>query len=215
MHWIQRHILKRLAFADALHYAELKPDGVEGNLFQYHGRELEKQGLITRTQGVYSLTVTGKVAVADLSSFKGMRRRILPMPLVALAAQNEAGQWLLFHWRRQPCRGLVSLPAGRYKSGRSLYGIAAEHLRNKTGYVADFEYLGSVNVISPDDHVLIQVMMATNLRGEHGSDGLTGNSFWGDPAEVRPEEAVAWFHPAIEWIKDAGRAPLLEIARES
>jgi ADP-ribose pyrophosphatase YjhB (NUDIX family) len=211
MHWIQRHILKQLAFADALHYSELKPDEVEGNLFQYHARELEKQGLISRDRDGYALTDAGKTAVADLSFSKEMRRRAVPMPMVAVAAQNEAGQWLLFRWRRQPSRGLVSLPMGRHSSGVSLFEVAADNLRNKTGYEADFAYLGNVQVVSPKDHVIIQVVRADNLRGEHGSDGLTGVSFWGDPEAVRPEEATAWFYPTVEWIKDAGRAPLLEI----
>jgi ribosomal protein S19E (S16A) len=64
MHWIQRHILKELALADSKRYTELKPDGIEGNLFQYHSRDLEKQGLIDRSEQGYALTPKGKSYVA-------------------------------------------------------------------------------------------------------------------------------------------------------
>jgi len=211
MHWIARHILKRLAFADSVHYAELVPDGVEGNLFQYYARDLEKKGLISREAGAYSLTDAGRRFVADLSQTKQMATRTQPRVMVAVAARNDAGEWLLFKWRRHPYRGLVSLPMGRQFRGRTATEMAAEQLRDKTGYGADLTALGVVDLITEGDHLLIQVFRADNLRGEHGSDGLTGVSFWGRPAEIAPGAAVAGFAELIGWIEDENRAPLYEI----
>src|SRR5665647_2137044 len=95
MHWIARHILKRLAFADRLTYSELKPEQVEGNLFQYHARSLETDGYITRDQDGYTLTPAGQAMVADLSQTKLMRRREQPQPMVAAFIRRGAQVLLL------------------------------------------------------------------------------------------------------------------------
>jgi ribosomal protein S19E (S16A) len=85
MHWIQRHILKELAFADN-----------KGNLFQYHARDLEKQGLIIRSGDGYALTPAGSHFVADLSQTKTMNRKTPPRVVVMISAVNGRGEQLFF-----------------------------------------------------------------------------------------------------------------------
>ena len=221
MHWIARNILKQLAFADEIRYAELKPDNVEGNLFQYYSRGLEKDGLIRRGSEGYSLTNAGRLFVADLSQSKLMTRCHQPRVMVAVVARNEAGQWLFFRWRRHPYRDLVSLPMGRQTAGRPASQVAAEQLLHKAGYSGDLRFLGIAQVVMDEqtnrgivgesDHFIVQVFEATKLVGEYGSDGLTGLSFWGDPANLLPEQFVGGFREIIDWIDDPMRTALIEI----
>lgn len=212
MHWIQRHILKELAFSDSIRYSELKPDSVEGNLFQYHGRDLERQGLIVRNGDGYALTPAGSRFVADLSQTKAMNRKTAPRVVVMVAAKRD-GEYLLYRWRRHPYRGQVSLPFGRQFAGQSSVEVAALQLRFKSGYEADFHYLGLVSMRSESDHLLIQVFSATNLTGEHGSDGLTGFSFWAKWDDLpHPGEPMVGMNEIIAWIENQERPSLIELA---
>jgi ADP-ribose pyrophosphatase YjhB (NUDIX family) len=212
MHWIQRHILKQLAVADSRRYTELKPDSVEGNLFQYHARDLEKQGLISRDGEGYALTAKGKAFVANLSLTRDMNRRKQPRVVTMIAAQNDQDEWLLFKWKRQPYRGKVSLPSGRLGFGEDLVQSASEQLRNKTGYEADLAYIGSAVMKNDGDHIVAQVFVATNLTGTHGSDGLTGESFWARLTDIAPEDKLRGLDQIIDWVNDTKRLPLLELA---
>lgn len=215
MHWIQRHILKELAFSDSKRYRELKPDAVDGNLFQYHAKQIESAGLISRTSDGYALTEAGKSYVAELSQTKIMGRRRLPIPMVMVAARDESGRYLLFRWRRQPYRGLVSLPFGRQTAGQTASEAAEEQLRLKTGYTASLSPIGTVEIITRKtelvDHRLCQVFRANDLVSTENPDGLTGEFFWGDPADITQDEAAPGLRQVIEWLKDDGRSPNLTI----
>ncbi len=212
MHWIARHILRELTFTDTLRYTELKPDAVEGNLFQYHARKLEKQGLIERSGDGYTLTPAGSQFVADLSRTKLMSRFPGPRVVIMVVAQNETGEQLLFRWRRHPYRGQVSFPFGRYFAGRSVLDMAAEHLRSKSGYEGDIAFMGDVHLITAEDHLLIQVFSATNLRAELSSDNLTGTSFWGDWGAVPAAERLPGMNEIVAWVQDPHRLPLVEVS---
>lgn len=216
MHWIERHILKQLTYGDSLRYKDLIPDGVDGNLFQYHARVLEKRGLIDRNSDGYTLTAGGKVFVADLSQTKQMNPRKLPRPMVMIISRNDEGQYLLFRWSRQPYRGLVSFPFGRQLYGASLQDSAADQLAYKAGYQASLEFIGQVNSVVRDggrvtEHLAISVFEAKDLHEVSSPDGLTGKMFWGGVAEVSPQECVVGFAQIITWYQDDKRVPLLEL----
>ncbi len=214
MHWIERHILKQLAFSDRLRYKDLIPDGVDGNLFQYHARVLEKQGLINRDKDGYVLTASGKVFVADLSQTKQMNPRKLPRPMVMVVSHNDKGEYLLFRWRRQPYRGLVSLPFGRQLYNLSVRDSAADQLIFKAGYRANLSYIGQVDSIVRDgekitEHLAISLFEARELQKFSEPDGLTGAMFWSRVEDVPPQEAIAGFKQIIAWYESSERLGLL------
>jgi ADP-ribose pyrophosphatase YjhB (NUDIX family) len=215
MHWIERHILKVLAFNDTKRYSELKPDSVDGNLFQYHAKQLEKLGLIERNPSGYRLTSAGKVFVADLSQTKLMNARKTPRSVVMIVAKKNH-KYLLFKWKRQPYRGQISLPFGRQLYGRSSLDCAEEQLLLKTGYSAELRFIGMVDSINQQDdkivdHILINVFEAKKLNSIHNPDGLTGESIWEDPAKLSKQEVVYGLDKIIQWYEDKNRSSLLNI----
>jgi 8-oxo-dGTP pyrophosphatase MutT (NUDIX family) len=217
MHWIERHILKQLAYSDSLRYKDLVPDSVDGNLFQYHARVLEKRGLIDRNSDGYTLTARGKMFVADLSQTKQMNPRKLPRPMVMIINRNDEGEYLLFKWRRQPYRGLVGFPFGRQLYGTSLQDSAADQLAYKAGYQASLEFIGQVNSVVRDggrvtEHLAISVFEAKDLHKASSPDGLTGRMFWGGVAEVSPQEVVAGFVHITAWYESRNRSILLDLS---
>lgn len=213
MHWIQRHILKELAVADTKRYTELKPDGIEGNLFQYHSKDLQKQGFIDRSEEGYTLTLKGKAFVANLSLTRDMKRRVQPRVITMIVAKNDQNEWLLFKWKRQPYRGRVSFPSGRLAFGENIYESAEDQLRFKTGYKSELTYIGTVIMQNEGDHIVAQAFVATNLTGSHGSDGLTGESFWARIDNVSKDIQLSGLGQIIDWVNDPNRPPLLELAQ--
>jgi hypothetical protein len=106
---------------------------------------------------------------------------------------------------------LVSLPFGRQFAGQPSAAVAADQLFYKSGYKADFEYIGLVSLISEGDHLLIQVYTTTNLTGEHGSDGLTGISFWAKVNKVDSIGMLPGTPEILSWIGDRNRPSYLEV----
>lgn len=196
--------------ADSRRYSELKPDGIEGNLFQYHSRDLQKQGLIDRAEEGYALTDKGKAFVANLSLTRDMKRRVQPR-VITMVIARRADQYLFFRWSRQPYRGRVSFPSGRLGFGEDLYAAAADQLYYKSGYRADLDYLGTVVLQNDADHIIAQVFQATNLTGKHGSDGLTGTSFWSRLEDIPSDEFLSGTTQILDWVQNVERQPLLEV----
>jgi len=216
MHWIERHILKVLAFSDSKRYKELKPDNVDGNLFQYHAKQLEKLGLIERDASGYRLTSVGKVFVADLSQTKLMNARKSPRNISMIITKNNEGQHLLFKWKRQPYRELVSFVFGRQLYGQPVIESAKEQLFFKAGHSAKLSYLGTADIINAQqgdivDHLSASIFEANNLKKVTEPDGLTGEYFWGQPEDYNPDQVVVGFHKIHDWINDIERKNFLEI----
>ncbi len=220
MHWIERHILKTLTTADSARYRELLPDGIEGNLFQYHARKLERQKLIERRGDGYRLSEYGRTAVGDLHLQAAMTTAPTARACVLVYAERDDGQVLFFRWARHPYRGLVSLPFGRLTHGKTALQMAEEQLYFKSGYRGEYVPLGAVDLLLARDnktldHLLLQVFAVHVLTGEHGSDGLTGESFWARPEMIPEEERLAGTHEMLSWINNDRRSPLLEIEAET
>ena len=74
MHWIQRHILELLMTHSTMRFSELRAEGVESNLFQYHLRHIIRKGLVEKSGEGYRLAPAG-LYYADRFSpiYKGER----------------------------------------------------------------------------------------------------------------------------------------------
>lgn len=59
MHYIKQYILDKLVFAEYLRNRDMRPPGVESNLYQYHLKELLKDGYIKKLETGYTLSKKG------------------------------------------------------------------------------------------------------------------------------------------------------------
>ena len=110
-HHIQRSILLQLRQNSSQTYQQLKPDGVEGNAYNYHLRNLKQAKLISSEDKIYSLTSMGQV-VADSFSFNTGRLILRPHTYTHLVvtAKNKV---LLYMPTRQPLPDILCLPSGK------------------------------------------------------------------------------------------------------
>lgn len=184
MHWIQKEILKQLILHPQRRYSELKPDGVEGNLFMYHLRSLIRDGYVAKTgSGRYALSADGK-RYADRLSLDTLKPRIQPKIVSMIVCRNARGEYLLYRRVRQPFSGMVSFPHGKIHLGETVAEAAARELSEKGGLRATLRHCGEVylTVYQAGELVtqtLCHVFTASRPVGTIRSDETIGSCFWG------------------------------------
>lgn len=125
-HHIQRDILLYLRQHGPSTYQQLKPDGFEGNAYNYHLRELKRSGLIAHDEERYLLTSVGYL-VSD--AFSHTTRRLMLRPAyystLLVTADDEV---LLYEATREPMRYYLGLLCGKLHYGDSF----SESIRRET-----------------------------------------------------------------------------------
>lgn len=211
MNWIQQHILVELTRHPERRYSELRPDGVEGNLFLYHLDGLTKDGLVEKSEKRYKLTQKGLELASTLSLETGKARQ-QPRVLTCVVAQNEQGEYLFSRWHRQPNVDLVSFPHGMVHAGQSLETMAALELAEKANLSAKLAYLGVVEILgeSPAQNMLVHLFSAKNHQqlGEDKARPEVSEPFWSDLASLKKADFVPGFYEIAHKIDSDRPKPL-------
>jgi len=116
-HHIQRAIIIQLRQRGTASYQALKPDGVEGNAFNYHLRILKKAKLLKQTDEGYGLTHVGHL-VSDAFSYDSQRLMLRPNVYTTLLITQD-NYVLVYAPVRQPTAGWLCLPSGKVHYGDS------------------------------------------------------------------------------------------------
>lgn len=202
MHHIQREILRNLLLVPEARFKDLKPKGLESNIFMYHVKTLIKEGLVEKTEHGYALTGKGKQFV-DRSNLESLKIRLQPKAITILAVQNNNGQYVILERLHQPFINNKGFPSGKIHYGESLHDAATRELLEKTGYtntpltfrgnfimryfnnsevvnhIIGFVYSGSVDTVEPLEFKNIYF-----------------KSYWGDKEELYVDNRFKG-HPEI------------------
>lgn len=191
----------------ARRYSQLRPPDVEGNLFAYHLKGLQREGLIEKGDSQeYQLTASGLQLAGTLSLSTG-RTRQQPKLLNTVVARNGDGEYLFSRWRRQPNAGLVSFPHGMMHYGKPVVVMAASELAEKAGLKASMRYRGDVYVRGlrggeVDRHMLVHVFDAHDVQPDPHA-GLrpdVAESFWARLSDLAPEDFVPGFYEIAQMV---------------
>lgn len=156
-HHIQRDILKRLSVG-ALRFSQLKPAGMENNIFMYHLKALRGLALVEKHNDQYRLTPAGLTYIDHLSN-ETFRPRLQPKIIAVLMVQDTQGQLATLTRHHEPYAGSLMLPSGKMHVGETLASHAARELVEKTGLATPMAYAGLANImISQDDTVLTHAL---------------------------------------------------------
>ena len=131
-HHIQLEILRRILTHPAARYSDLKPDGLEPNLFVYHLKQLMRIGLIEKQDKSYILTREGK-HFADRVTLETMKVRLQPKIVTLLTVKRADGQWLTLFRKNQPFQNFRGFPSGKMHHGETLVESARRELYEKSG----------------------------------------------------------------------------------
>lgn len=145
-HHIQRSILVQLRQHGVQSYRDLKPDGFEGNAYNYHLNILKQAKLIEGSGQKYELTPVGYV-VADAFSLAAQRLVLRPHMYTFLLAISD-DHVLLYEPTRQPLPGVHCLPSGKMHYGDTCeQSVAREALRRNMTDEYTTEHIGSINLV--------------------------------------------------------------------
>ena len=185
MHHIQRTILRNLMRGDSLRYRDVKPAGVESNLFAYHLKSLMQEGYVEQTADKhYSLTVDGKRYV-DTLSLESLKPRLQPKIVILLAIRDRLGRWLLMRRKVQPLLGQVGLPYGKLHLGETVHEAAHRELFEKTGLKSELKHVGDGYVTIEENGAPVSEIFFHMFRGTAQTDQFyeahaAGEVFWSD-----------------------------------
>jgi hypothetical protein len=152
---LQRKIIIDLRQEGQLTYTDLKPDGVEGNAFNYHLKSLVKSGLVSHDESTYELTPDGLV-ISDMYSKDKLR--VQPRPHFYVYVLVRCDDLILTYTpTRQPGVGICLIPSGKLHFSDDF----------KTGIVRELTRRGG-----PEDLEVID-SFPINLK-HYRADQLTG-----------------------------------------
>lgn len=135
MHHIRKHILKTLMHAKWARFRDMRPPKVDSNVYSYHLRELQKEGLVEKGEHGYRLSPAGLFYVNKISMVN-LELRLQPKIITMMVIVNQEGKHLLYPKVKQPFIGKLMLPFGKvHLDDASMEAAARREMQEKVGFV--------------------------------------------------------------------------------
>lgn len=182
-HHIQKAILQKLIHIPDARYADLKPADMDGNIFSYHLHQLERAGLILKTEeNRYALTASGKAEGIN-SNVPAAELHAQAHSILLLQVRDNDGKWLLRRRIVHPMHGYIGFLHGEPKIGQPVAETAADRLMQQTGLTASFRVQGSgyITLYKNDDlesYTHFTLLSAMDASGELIQSNNTGENIW-------------------------------------
>lgn len=148
-HHIQREIIDRLMRAKHLRFKELKPEGMESNIFMYHLKQLIRQEFVAKTDGGYTLAPKGLTYVDNLSSDSN-KPKLQPKAICIIMVKDKTGKYLLAERKTQPFIGLHMLLSGKQRIDETIDQHIARELQEKLNVVLPYQRRGVAEIVLYD-----------------------------------------------------------------
>lgn len=144
MHHIQKSILLRLAFADSLRFSELKPGELENKLFDYHLKQVIRDGLVGKDEaGRYNLTPEGRQSgVREVIYDSNGTAQAHSISFLVIRRKSDDA-WLLYKRLAHPLKDLVGFMHATPRPTMTVTESASKEVLRKIGLKASFYQLGS------------------------------------------------------------------------
>lgn len=134
-HHVQKSIIDLLIHTEVARFRDLRPAGIDTNVFSYHINTLIKLGLVTKREEGYTLTAMGVSYVDRVGTEKSIIRR-QPDTISMLLIQNSNGDILLQRHHKQPYINAWTLPYGKILiDDTSLEEAAQREVHKKFGLI--------------------------------------------------------------------------------
>ncbi len=188
--YIQNEILVQFIQKEKnLRYSDVRPEGLDNDLFNYHLQELVKKDYIQKSEdGLYSLTRSGNQYVGQLDAL-GRQRPTFKASIIAwVLRRNEDGVLEILNQerKRQPFYGDHSSIAGKILPGEKIIDAAKRKLKEESGLDGDFRFLGVVRTIRNDEEgkniedTIYHICACENASGELVEENEFGRNYWVD-----------------------------------
>ncbi len=182
---IQNHILSRLKNAKSLRYAELRPDKVPNDLFNYHLQHLVKKEFILREDEGYSLAPKGIKHVADPYPTNSSITSLFKINVITIVSRTVNGKIEILQQIRKsnPSYGKIGVMGGVVLKGELIEPAATRKLKQETGLDAKFRLVGNERRIMYKSgelfsDLLFPIAYADSYGGELIVDSDFGHNMW-------------------------------------
>lgn len=184
-HHIGRAIIAHLHTHEYARFSEMRPDGIDTNLFTYHLKLLMKSGHVKKVEQGYTLGENGLVYVDRVSSVK-MKLRPQPKIITMLLIQDGYGNILLQKRAKQPHINTWTLPYGKlHMTDASVSAAGLRESKDKLDYMPqDIRHVGDCYILTNQtigDSITQTRTLAHILRFETDS--------------IQPNESLQWVKP--------------------
>lgn len=215
MHIIQKHIMRKLTVNTCLRYADIQPEGVEGNQFSYHLKTLIQQKLIKRCPGGYTLTPDGMLYTSSVT-FETFMVRSQAKVATLVICKNDHGEYLTYHRKRQPFIGMFGFPYGKIHMGETVEQAAMRELSEKTGISATLTHRAIMYLLVRDEdthviaHTMFHIFIGSDLRGTPIPQTGYGLITWKTEKELLKEKHMPGVVEVLKLIKSKKPGLLFE-----
>lgn len=188
-HNIQKHILGVLLRQRTARFSEMRPSRTDSNLYSYHLNQLLKGGLVTKTEGGYTLDAAGLVYADRLNADK-LFVRPQPKIVTMLVVQNSEGDVLLYKRNKQPYIDKWTLPHGKiHIDDPSLLAAAQREAVDKLGLEnQNMRHVGDCYIRVQNEDTLMTVTLAHVFVFNRDDVKMTDRLRWVDPRKLHQME---------------------------
>ena len=184
-HHIERKIIHALMFTEYARFTDLRPKGVDSNLFSYHLKSLIARGYIAKTDRGYTLSHKGMQYV-DRVSTAGMKPRTQPKIITMLFIQGADGKILLQQRSKQPYINTWTLPYGKlHIEDETLHAATIREATEKIGTAPTaVTHHGDCYIRVMRSGAIESTTLAHIMRVTVGEVGATDTLQWVDVAAL-------------------------------
>lgn len=194
-HHIQKHILSILMHQEYARFVDMRPPRVDTNLYSYHLKLVQKNGLVEKTEKGYTLGLKG-VLYVDRVSTQTVSIRRQPKIITMLVVQNSNGDVLLYRKKRHPFINQWNLPQGKlHIEDESILAAAKRETSEKIGDLnATPEHAGDCYIRMKKDGETVMTTLAHVFRLESDDVAETDDLRWARPHKLSQLDLA----PAVE-----------------
>lgn len=181
-HHIQKYIIDVLMNQKVARFSQLRPLMVDTNLFSYHLKALQRDSLVIKTDGGYTLSTVGLAYVDQVVSDTATGRQ-QPKIITMLLIQNSDGDILLQKRTKQPYIDCWTLPYGKvHKDDVTILEAAQRETYEKLGLSNQtLRHVGDCYIRVTDGNAILSTTLTHVFRFETD--------------HIPPSDIVKWVRP--------------------
>ncbi len=191
MNPIQKDILTKLIQSiSPLSFSHMLPDTLklESDRFNYHLKQLVQKGFIKKEQNEYKLTERGLKLTSDFTA-KGQTfdkfKVSVALCIIRKVDNKKSSRVILVQKRlRHPFYGDKNTISGKVERGEEIIQTATRKLKEETGLIADFKYVGTLRNCKKDENgniledTFYYYCYTENPKGKLQGSNEYGENFW-------------------------------------
>ena len=178
---MRNQILLKLIHSPEARFSDIWDKKIESNVFTYHLKKLETEGLVEKKDELYSLTDKGRQESAFIEGTTG-DKAMMVVPVVVIIVIDEK-KVLVQRRLKEPFYGYHGFISGKINFGFNAVECAARDLLEETDLSADLELKGISMTKTFNDgklafHHFFFTVLGKNHRGKLKYETHKEENFW-------------------------------------